>query len=49
MIATSTCTVQVVDSEEFVDLIKHNPQTIISLATTLAERIVELNERVVEG
>ena len=49
MIATSTCTVQVVDADEFVDLIKHNPHTIISLATTLAGRIFELNERVVEG
>lgn len=49
VIATSTCTVQIVDAEEFVELIKHNPQAIISLATTLARRIVELNERVVSG
>ena len=49
VIATSTCTVQVVDTDKFVELIKHNPQAIKSLATTLAARIVELNERVVEG
>lgn len=49
VIATSTCTVQIVDTEEFVELIKHNPQAIISLATTLAGRILELNERVVSG
>jgi hypothetical protein len=47
VIAVNACTVQVIDTTEFVEFIKHNPQVIISLATTLAGRIVELNDRVV--
>ncbi len=47
VIAVKACTVQIIDTSEFVEFIKHNPQVIISLATTLAGRIVELNDRVV--
>ena len=47
VIAVKACTVQVIDTTEFVEFIKHNPQVIITLATTLAGRIVELNDRVV--
>ena len=45
--AKKTCTVQVIDSTEFVEFIKHNPHVIVTLATTLASRIVMLNDRVV--
>ncbi len=47
--AANACTVQVLDNREFVELIRHNPQAIVSMASTLAHRIVELNDRVVEG
>ena len=49
VIATRPCTVQVVDNEAFVELIKVNPPLIVSLASTLASRIVELNGLVVDG
>jgi CRP-like cAMP-binding protein len=49
VIATTTCTVQIVDNDSFVELIKVNPPLILSLATTLATRVVDLNDRVVQG
>ena len=49
VIAVRDCTVQVIDANEFIEIIKHNPQIIISMATTLAGRIVELNDRVVSA
>ena len=49
VIAKKACTVQSIDNAEFVEIIKHNPHVIVSLATTLASRIVELNKRVVGG
>lgn len=48
VVATTACTVQVVDTEAFVELIKVNPPLFMSLASTLAGRIVDLNDRVVE-
>ena len=49
VLAVRPCTVQVLDNREFVELIRHNPQAIVSMASTLASRVVELNDRVVEG
>ena len=49
VIATMPCTVQVVDNKAFLDLIKANPRLIVSLASTMASRIVDLNDRVVDG
>jgi len=49
VVAESVCTVQVLDNREFVELIRNKPQVIVSMAGTLAHRIVELNDRVVEG
>ncbi|UCD79794.1 MAG: cyclic nucleotide-binding domain-containing protein, partial [Desulfobacterales bacterium] len=43
--ATTECSVRVVNKDDFFALIERNPHLIISIATTLANRMVELNDK----
>ena len=46
--ASEKCLVRVIGEADFFDLIKTNPRFLISIAKTLAKRIVELNDRIQE-
>jgi CRP-like cAMP-binding protein len=43
VIATSPCLVQVIEREQFAVMVRANPQLMVHVATTLANRVVELN------
>lgn len=46
--ASEKSLVRVINEDDFLDLIKYNPQFIISISKTLAHRIIQLNEKVSE-
>jgi CRP-like cAMP-binding protein len=43
VVALGACLVQVIQREQFASMIKSNPQLMVHVATTLANRVVELN------
>ncbi len=47
VVATSRCFLRAVNQDDFVALIKSNPHVGISIAKTLAQRIVDLNNRLI--
>jgi len=45
VLAHSNCTVMTVPKEQFIDLIKSQPETCLQMITTMAQQITELNSR----
>ena len=45
--AVEKCFVRVVTKEDFLKLIKCNPQLVLAISKTLAHRIVQLNEKII--
>lgn len=48
VLAHSNCTVMAVPKEQFIDLIKSQPETCLQMITTMAQQITELNSRASE-
>jgi len=48
VLAHSNCTVMTVPKEQFIDLIKSQPETCLQMITTMAQQITELNSRASE-
>lgn len=46
--ALEKCFVRTANNEQFLQLIQTNPQLIIAISKTLAERVVQLNRRIIE-
>jgi CRP-like cAMP-binding protein len=46
--ALENCFVRIADNEQFLRLIKTNPQLVVHISKTLAERVIQLNRRIIE-
>ncbi len=47
--ALQKCMVRVIHEDNFADMIRHNPNFIISISKTLAKRLVDLNQKITEN